>query len=215
MIMSNEEVKTENSSQEETTYTAEQFKGLLADKQAEVKKRQEAEKQIADLQAQMSTLDARTSRDNEETGDDDKPLTRKEFQTLMAEQNQVNAENAFLIRQAQSEKTAVAELTPESCGEGLDYASVVAAGEANLTDGDKLAIKQAENPATEKYRRCVMLTPELADKQRGVEQGRLLENIKLTGKVPASGQTAEVTATEADVSQMSEDELDRLAESIG
>ena len=217
--MSNEEVKTvENSSQEQTevkTYSEEQFKGLLADKQAEVKKRHDAEKQIADLQTQVSTLDARTSRDNEETSDDDKPLTMGQFQTLMAEQNQVTAENAFLIRQAQSEKTAVAELTADACGDGLDYASVVAAGEANLTDGDKLAIRSAENPATEKYRRCVLLTPELAAKQRAVETARLLENIKLTGKVPASGGGSETAVTESDVSAMSEAELDKLAESIG
>ena len=215
--MSNEETKTENGSQENTakTYSDEQFKGLLADKQAEVKKRQEAEKQIADLQTQLSTLDARTSRDNEATGDDDKPLTRKEFQTLMAEQNQVNAENAFLIRQAQSEKAAVAELTAESLGDGLDYASVIAAGESNLTEGDKLAIRSAGNPATEKYRRCVMLSPELAAKAESVRTARLLENIKLTGKVPASGAAAETAVSEADVSKMSEAELDKLAESIG
>ncbi len=214
-----QETKTENAVEENKaeakTYSDEQFKGLLADKQAEVKKRQDAEKQIADLQTQVSTLDARTSRDNEETGDDDKPLTRKEFQTLMAEQNQVNAENAFLIRQAQSEKTAAAELTADALGEGLDYASVVAAGEANLTEGDNLAIRSAENPATEKYRRCVMLSPELAAKAESVRTARLLENIKLTGRVPASGAGAETTATEADVSAMSEDELDKLAESIG
>lgn len=216
--MSEQEAKQENSSQEvkteAKTYSDEQFKGLLADKQAEVKKRQEAEKQIADLQKQLSTLDARTSRDTEETSDD-KPLTRKEFQSLMAEQNKVSAENAFLIRQAQSEKSAVAELTPESCGEGLDYASVIAAGQSNLTEGDKLAIRSAENPATEKYRRCVMLSPELAAKAESVRTARLLENIKLTGRVPASGAGAETAVTEADVSAMSEDELDKLAESIG
>jgi len=56
VCMSSEEVKTENSSQEvkteAKTYSDEQFKGLLADKQAEVRKRQDAEKQIADLQRQ-------------------------------------------------------------------------------------------------------------------------------------------------------------------
>jgi len=216
--MSNEEVKTENSSQEQTeakTYSEDQFKGLLADKQAEVKKRHEAEKQIAELQEQVASLNAPTSRDTEETSNDDKPLTRKEFQTLMAEQNKVTAENAFLIRQAQSEKTAVAELTPDACGDGLDYASVVAAGESNLTEGDQLAIRSAENPATEKYRRCVLLTPELSAKAEAVRTNRLLENIKLTGKVPASGGGSETAVTEADVSAMSEAELDKLAESIG
>jgi len=216
--MSNEEKTVETAVEEQTevkTYSEEQFKGLLADKQAEVKKRHDAEKQIADLQTPVASLNAPTSRDTEETSNDDKPLTMGQFQTLMAEQNKVTAENAFLIRQAQSEKTAVAELTADACGEGLDYASVVAAGESNLTDGDKLAVRSAENPATEKYRRCVLLTPELAAKQRAVETARLLENIKLTGKVPASGGGSETAVTESDVGKMSEDELDKLAESIG
>lgn len=212
------EVTTENSSQEhatETTYTAEQFKGLLADKQAEVRKRQEAEKQIADLQQQLSQRTAPPSRDTEEPGQDDKPLTISQFRQLMAEQNQINAENAFLVRQAQSEKTALAELNAAACGEGLDFATVTAVGEANLTEGDKLAIRAAENPAMEKYRRCILLTPELAQKAESVRTARLLENIKLTGKVPASGSGGDVTATPSDVEAMSEEELNRLAESIG
>ena len=208
---------TENSSQEHVevkTYSEDQFKGLLADKQAEVKKRQDAEKQIADLQQQLSTLNARTSRDNEGHSDDEKPLTMAQFKQLLAEQNKVNAENAFLVRQAQSEKAAIAELTATACGDGLDYASVVAAGEANLTEGDKLAIQQADNPATEKYRRCILLTPELSEKAEAVRTSRLLENIKLTGKVPASGAGGEVKTTPANVASMSEEELNRLAENL-
>jgi hypothetical protein len=212
------EKTTENSSQEvrqETkTYTAEQFSGLLADKQAEVKKRQDAEKQIAELQAQLSKLSAPPSRDNEATGQEDRPLTIGQFRQLMAEQSKVNAENAFLVRQAQSEKTAMVELTAAACGEGLDYASVAAVGEANLTEGDRLAIKAADNPAMEKYRRCILLTPQLAQRQEAVRTSRLLEQIKLTGRVPASGSGGDVKTTPSDVDKMSEEELDRLAESL-
>ena len=211
------EVKTESSSQEKTeakTYSDEQFKGLLADKQAEVKKRQDAEKQISDLQGQVETLTSRTSRVNEETGEQDKPLTIGQFQKLMAEQNRTSEENSFRLRQAESEQAAMTELTAEKCGDGLDFVSVVAAGEANLTEGDKLAIKAAKDPAAEKYRRCVMLSSELSAKRETVRTNRLLENIKLTGKVPASG-GSETNLTESDVSAMSEAELDKLAESIG
>jgi len=215
--MSSQEVKTENSSQEvkteAKTYSDEQFKGLLADKQAEVKKRQDAEKQISDLQGQVETLSSRTSRANEETSEQDKPLTIGQFQKLMAEQNRTSEENAFRLRQAESEQTAMSELTAEKCGDGLDFVSVVAGGESNLTEGDKLAIKAAKNPAAEKYRRCVMLSPELSAKAEAVRTARLLENIKLTGKVPASG-GSETNLTESDVSAMSEAELDKLAESI-
>ncbi|MEN8209779.1 MAG: hypothetical protein ABFR50_11080, partial [Candidatus Fermentibacteria bacterium] len=77
----------------------------------------------------------------------------------------------------ESEQAAMAELTAENCGDGLDFASVVAAGEANLTEGDKLAIKAAKDPAAEKYRRCVMLSPELSAKAETVRTNRLLENI--------------------------------------
>jgi hypothetical protein len=224
--MSNEEKTVENGSQENKaeakSYSEEQFKGLLADKQAEVKKRQEAEQQIAALQKQLSQQTAPASRGNEgndqnRSFDDaqDRPLTMGQFKQLMAEQNKVNAENAFLVRQAQSEKSAMAELTPAACGEGLDFASVVAAGQANLTEGDTLAIRAAENPAMEKYRRCILLTPELAQRQESVRTARLLENIKLTGRVPASGSGGDVKTTSADVESMSEEELNKLAESIG
>jgi hypothetical protein len=216
--MSSEEVKTENSSQEvkteAKTYSDEQFKGLLADKQAEVKKRQDAEKQIADLQGKVETLTSRSSRVNEESSEQDRPLTVGQFQKLMAEQNRTSEENSFRLRQGESEQAAMGELTAEKCGDGLDFVSVVAAGEANLTEGDKLAIKQAKDPAAEKYRRCVMLSSELSAKAETVRTNRLLENIKLTGKVPASG-GSETAVTEADVGKMSEEELDRLAESIG
>jgi len=187
-FMSSEEVKTENSSQEKTTeaktYSDEQFKGLLADKQAEVKKRQDAEKQIADLQGKVETLTSRSSRANEETSEQDKPLTVGQFQKLMAEQNKTTEENAFRLRQTERERTALAELTVAKCGEGLDYATAVAVGEENLTEGDKLAIKAAKDPAEEKYRRCVMLSPELSAKAETVRTNRLLENIKLTARFP-------------------------------
>lgn len=213
--MSSEDVTTENSNQDGKTYSQEQFKGLLADKQAEVKKRQDAEKQIAELQAQVETLTTRHSRENEETGEQDRPLTVGQFQKLMAEQNRLNAENAFAQRHAESERKALAELTAEKCGEGLDYASVIATGDANLTEGDQLAIRAAKDPAAEKYRRCVMLTPELSEKCEAVRTSKLLENIKLTGRVPAAGGGTETAVTEADVGRMSEEDLDKLAESIG
>lgn len=218
--MSTEEVKTENGSEEVKTevkaYTAEQFNGLLADKQAEVRKRQDAEKLAAQLQDQLSQLKTRPSRETEGDDEDSKPLTMAQFKKLLAEQKKADEENSFALRQAASERKIVAELTAESCGEGLDYASVIAAGEKNLTEGDRLAIRQADNPAMEKYRRCILLTPELAEKQESFKTSQLLEKIKLTGRVPASGGGAsDRKVSTSDVSKMSEDELDRLAESLG
>jgi hypothetical protein len=198
--------------QEVKTYSAQEFNGLLADKQTEVRKRQETEKLNADLKAQLDAL--KQTPKQEPGSEENRPLTVAEFRKLLDEQRQTDQQNAFTTRQTESERLALAEYTCEKCGDGLDYANVIAVGEKNLTDGDKLAIQQAKDPAAEKYRRCIMLTPELAGKQESVKTSRLLEQIKLTGKVPPTG-GGEVKVTPADVSRMSQEELDRLAESLG
>ena len=201
------EVKTEVK-----TYSAQEFNGLLADKQTEVRKRQDAEKRLGELEGQLTAL--KSPPKQEPGSEENRPLTVAEFRKLLDEQRQSDQQNAFAVRQTESERLALTEYTGEKCGDGLDYANVIAVGEKNLTDGDKLAIQQAKDPAVEKYRRCIMLTPELAQKQESVRTSRLLEQIKLTGKVPATG-GGEVKATPADVSRMSQEELDRLAESLG
>jgi hypothetical protein len=208
------EVKTENSGTEVKTYSAEQFGGLLADKQAEVKKRQDAEKRAADVEAQLAAFKAAQSKPDA-GNDDNRPLTVAEFRKLLDEQRKADQQNAFALRQAESERLALAELNAEKCGAGLDFTSVIALGEKNLTEGDKLAIQQAKDPAKEKYRRCLMLTPELTEKAESVKTSRLLETIKLTGKVPPTGGGSETTATPTDLSKMTDQELDRLAETLG
>jgi hypothetical protein len=195
------------------TYSAEQFNGLLADKQTEVRKRQEAEKRALELDAQIAAMKSNPPK-QEPANDENRPLTVAEFRKLLDQQRQSDQQNAFAVRQAESERMALTEYTGEKCGDGLDFANVIAVGEKNLTEGDKLAIQQAKDPAAEKYRRCVMLTPELVQKQESVKTSRLLEQIKLTGKVPPTG-GGEVKATPTDVSRMSQEELDRLAESLG
>lgn len=206
------EVKTENSGTEVKTYSAEQFGGLLADKQAEVRKRQDAEKRAADAEAQFAALKNAAKPD---ANDDNRPLTVAEFRKLLDEQRKADQQNAFALRQAESERAALAELSADKCGGGLDYASVIALGEKNLTEGDKLAIQQAKDPAKEKYRRCMMLTPELSDKAEAAKTSRLLETIKLTGKVPPTGGGSEVTMAPTDYSKMTDQELERLAETLG
>ncbi len=104
-------------------------------------------------------------------------------------------------------------MTAETCGEGLDFDSVISKGNANLSEGDKLAIRQSKDPAAEKYRRCVFNTPELSEKVEAVRTSKLLEEIKLTGRVPASG-AAETGVTTDDIGKMSEQQLDQLAESL-
>ena len=207
--------QTEDAGQKKTetkTYTEEQFKGLLADKQTEVKKRQELEKQLSELK-QTADKENPTSGTNEGTAEDDKPLTVSQFKTMMAEERKANAEADFALREKQSNAKAKEKLTAETCGEGLDFETVIAEGEKSLTEGDLLAIKQAKEPAMEKYRRCIMLTAELTERQRAVSNAKLLEEIKLTGRVPASGASVP-NASAKDVSKMSDEELDKLAEGL-
>ena len=115
------------------------------------------------------------------------------------------------------EKETISEVkqkyTAETAGEGLDFDSVIAAGESNLSEGDKLAIRQSKNPAAEKYRRCVFNTPELSDKAEAVRTAKLLENVKLKGRVPGVGGNAN-TANAKDISSMTAEELDSLAEAL-
>ncbi len=206
--------QTEDAGQQKTetkTYSEEQFKGLLADKQAEVKKRQELEKQLSELKTSTDKEDPPSG--TNEGKADEKPLTVSQFKTMMAEERKANAEADFALREKQSTAKAKEKLTAETCGEGLDFETVIAEGEKSLTEGDLLAIKQAKEPAAEKYRRCIMLTAELAERQRAVSNAKLLEEIKLTGRVPASGASVPNASTK-DVSKMSDEELDKLAEGL-
>ncbi len=209
--------QTEDAGQQKTeakTYSEEQFKGLLADKQAEVKKRQELEKQLGELKTANPTSGTRkTGSGQNDEGADDKPLTVSQFKTMMAEERKSNAEADFALREKQSTVKAKGDLTAETCGEGLDFETVIAEGEKSLTEGDLLAIKQSKEPAMEKYRRCIMLTAELSERQRAVSNSKLLEEIKLTGRVPANGASVP-NASAKDVSKMSDEELDKLAEQL-
>lgn len=207
---SNDQTEDGQQKTEAKTYSEEQFKGLLADKQAEVKKRQELEKQLGELK-QSAEKKSPTSGINE--GADDKPLTVSQFKDMMAEERKANAEADFALREKQSTAKAKSELTAETCGEGLDFETVISEGEKSLTEGDLLAIKQSKEPAMEKYRRCVMLSPELAERQRAVSNAKLLEEIKLTGRVPANGASVPNTSAKQ-VSEMSDEELDKLAEQL-
>ncbi len=216
--MSEQEAAEKNDAGEEKSetkvYSEEQFSGLLADKQAEVKKRQELERKLTEVNANQNQDTTPPPGENGgNSPDDDRPMTVGEFKRLMVEQRKSDADAEFTVRQARSREAALAEYTAEKCGEGLDFESVIAAGQMSLTEGDRLAIRQAKDPAAEKYRRCVMLSPELRQKAEALRTSNLLEKIKLTGRVPATG-SAEVTASADDVSRMSEEELDKLAESL-
>src|SRR6056297_4038496 len=82
----------ENNQSTPKTYSEAEFKGLLADKQSEVRKRQELEQQIAGLKADRAEgfgkPDAGASEQRTDSGiaDSDKPLTVTEFKKLLADE---------------------------------------------------------------------------------------------------------------------------------
>ena len=195
------------------TYTEEQFKGLLADKQAEVKKRQDLEKQVEELMSSAKEAPPSGTSEGSSGSDDEAPMTVGQFRSMLAEQKESDSNAVFTALEAESSAAAKQKMTAETCGEGLDFDSVVSQGAANLSEGDKLAIRQAEDPAAEKYRRCIFNTSELSQKAEAVRTSKLLENVKLKGRVPASG-SAEKDVSSGDLSKMSQEELDALAESL-
>ena len=189
------------------TYSEDQFKGLLADKQSEVKKRQAIETELAELKAgQVQSPAARETADDSE----DAPMTVSQFRKMLAEERQTDSDARFALLEKETISEVKTKFTAETQGDGLDFDSVIAAGESNLSEGDKLAIRQSKNPAAEKYRRCIFNTPELSEKAEAVRTAKLLENIKLNGRVPGTGGNAS-TANAKDISSMSAEELDKLA----
>ncbi|MBW8018000.1 MAG: hypothetical protein FVQ82_17660 [Planctomycetes bacterium] len=204
------EAAAEQKTDEAKTYSEEQFKGLLADKQSEVKKRQSIETELAELKAKQT----QTPPAGDTAGDsEDAPMTVGQFKKLLTEERQTDSDARFALLEKETISEVKAKMTAETQGEGLDFDSVIAAGEANLSEGDKLAIRQSKNPAAEKYRRCVFNTPELSDKAEAVRTAKLLENVKLKGRVPGVGGNAN-TANAKDVSSMSAEELDQLADEL-
>jgi hypothetical protein len=204
------EAAAEQKTDEAKTYSEEQFKGLLADKQSEVKKRQAIETELAELKAgQVQTPPAgKIAGDSE-----DAPMTVSQFKKMLAEERQTDSDARFNVLEKETNSEVKSKMTAEAQGEGLDFDSVIAAGEANLSEGDKLAIRQSKNPASEKYRRCVFNTPELSEKAEEVRTVKLLENLKLKGRVPGVGGNAS-TAGAKDISNMSAEELDKLADEL-
>ena len=201
------EAAAEQKTDEVKTYSEEQFKGLLADKQSEVKKRQSIETELAELKAGkvQSPPTGKTEDDSQ-----DAPMTVSQFRKMLTEERQTDSDARFALLEKETISEVKQKYTAETQGEGLDFDSVIAAGEANLSEGDKLAIRQSKNPAAEKYRRCVFNTDELSDKAEAVRTAKLLENIKLNGRVPGTGGNASA-ANAKDISSMTEEELNKLA----
>ena len=191
------------------SYSEDQFKGLLADKQAEVKKRQSIEQEFADYKTANPVPSP--SGKNEGSDNEDAPMTLGQFKKLLAEERKADSDTRFEALERDSISEVKQKYTAETEGEGLDFDTVIAEGEGNLSEGDKLAIRQSKNPAFEKYRRCIFNTPALTEKAEAERTSRLLEKVKLKGRDPGAGGVAGGVSNETDISNMSEADLDKLA----
>ena len=81
-----QEKKVNGVENQEKTYSEAQFAGLLADKQAEVRKRQEAEKRVSDLEAELEKLknvDPHAPGAQGQIDPDERPLTINELANLL------------------------------------------------------------------------------------------------------------------------------------
>jgi hypothetical protein len=153
------------------TYSEDQFKGLLADKQSEVKKRQGIETELAELKAKQT----QTPPAGSEAGDsEDAPMTVSQFKKMLAEERQTDSDARFNALEKETISEVKTKMTAETQGEGLDFDSVIAAGEANLSEGDKLAIRQSTTPAADKYGLFIFNTDELWDNADAVGTATLL-----------------------------------------
>jgi hypothetical protein len=77
------EAVTEQKTDEAKTYSEEQFKGLLADKQSEVKKRQAIETELAELKAKQTQTPPTGKTEDESV---DAPMTVSQFRKMLAEE---------------------------------------------------------------------------------------------------------------------------------
>ena len=108
------EAAAEQKTDEVKTYSEEQFKGLLADKQSEVKKRQSIETELAELKAgQVQSPAARETADDGE----DAPMTVSQFRKMLAEERQTDSDARFALLEKETISEVKQNLTAEAKGE--------------------------------------------------------------------------------------------------
>lgn len=160
------------------TYTQAEWDGLLTDLRAERQRRQQDEEELASLKA------AKVEEDKPVLDDlaDDELITVGAARKAIPAMARKAAIAAIQDQQvADSECAAIRDLTPEKCGAGLDFASVVQAGTKNLLPGDREAIRNAGSGAAQlAYQLCIDRTPDLKAKHDETRIAALLASQKPT-----------------------------------
>jgi len=150
--------------------------GLVADLQAERKKRHDAELALARSQGREEAKAKTTTDVQEKSPEDlyaeahgeDMPITVEVSRAQRAwEANQAKkkaeADQAITRKKTMNESAIATQskYSAEKVGVDLEFARVLQIGEANLTKGDEYDILHSDNPGELAYERCIERTPDL------------------------------------------------------
>lgn len=199
---------------QEKSYTEKQFNGLLADKQAEVKKRQELQTQLDNLkqeQVKLMALVQNTAPSQVYEGlEQDDPLTVKDLQKidaakaqkLQVAQEDLTSKTVEITAQLQLQK-AKEKFTKEFAGEGLSFDEVMKTGK-DLSKNELAEIYDilvnGGDAAEFAYQRRIDKTPELKEKQlSNLIDKKIKEMAK--GKVVPTAQTTKAVKPATKVTQ--------------
>lgn len=148
-----------------------QFKGLMA----EVRELREERRA---MRAELDAIRTRTEQADRQDPEDDDPLAGlddEDFASVAAVKRALARERKAMqteFQQAEQARQArriarsedAARRKYANAGEGLDWDTVVGDGLRRLTPHDQAAIRNADDPADEAYRRITALVPEFRDR---------------------------------------------------
>jgi len=154
---------------EEGLYTKEEWTGLLADKQGEVRSRQQTQAELAVAKAEVNSLTARikaleTAPKNETIENPDNVVTRAEMIAELKKQKKELTEGYEADKQNMTNKQKEAavdksfakakeKMTEDKMGKGLDFDSVWEAAKRQIEEnpGYKAVILNDKNPGEKAY----------------------------------------------------------------
>ena len=164
------------------------YRGVIADLQSERQRRQELQAEIERIKAEKAESELFDDEDGDDLVTKSKLDKYLEMREKRLEDSRAKAEEERRTRALnESDVKARREMTAEVMGEGLDYASVMAAGMANLKKGDRQNIAEADDPAKEAYELCLLRTPELRKRAESHRNSKLLS--KISEKSAKAGET--------------------------
>ncbi len=196
-----------------------QFKGLMREVQ-ELREERRA------MRAELDAIRTRTEQaDRKPDGDDDDPLAGlddEDFASVAAVKRALARERKAIqteLQQAEQARQArriaksedAARRKYANAGDGLDWDTVVGDGLRRLTPHDQAAIRNADDPADEAYRRITALVPEFRDRVAAAATRKATATqtpaADRTTRPAESRRRAPTDVTFEDLVQLSDDDL--------